>query len=335
VSVRVLPNLSSIAVAALLCGGARAATAAGEPGDRLFGGASSCPAPPAVRAEVETLVPRDRLDARLRAIGGASPPVEVIDLGVPFRVVAAGNLREYRDEGRDCAHRARIAAVFVVLVIDPAAILDAPAATATPAPPAPPRPVTATPQAAVVAAPPPAPPPPERTRARLGLGAAVEAGIGSDARVGQLGLALRLGVGGGRLALSLGAAALAPVDTTIGGVRLHHRRLPADVSVRAQGAIAVGERHLEPFAEIGAGVALMQESALDLASRQTRTAVELGVRGAAGIYLAGPSRVTPFLALHVELVPAPPTISALPRGVVGHTPSLWVGASAGAAWGWP
>jgi hypothetical protein len=328
VSVRALRDLPFIAVAALLCGSARAAPAASEAGDRLFGGASACPAPQAVRAEVETLVPRERLNARLRAIGGVSPPVEVIDLGVPFQVVAAGNLREYRDEPRDCAHRARIAAVFVVLVIDPAAILNAPAATAV-------LPVASPPEAVVAAAPAPPAPLPGRARARLGLGAAAEAGVGADARVGQLGLALRLGFGGGRWGLSLGAVALAPVDTTIGGVRLHHRRVPADVGVRAQGAIGVGARRLEPYAEIGAGVALVQESALDLAASQTRTAVELGVRGGAGIYLAGSSRLMPFLSLHVELVPSPPTISALPRGVIGHTPSLWVGASAGAAWGWP
>jgi len=79
----------------------------------------------------------------------------------------------------------------------------------------------------------------------------------------------------------------------------------------------------------------VQESALDLATRQTRTAIELGAHGGAGVYLAGPSRLTPFLSVHGEWVPAPPAISALPRGVVGHTPSVWLGADAGVAWGWP
>ena len=48
-----------------------------------------------------------------------TPLVEIIDLGVPYRIIAAGQVREYRDESRDCAYRARIAAVFVALAIDP------------------------------------------------------------------------------------------------------------------------------------------------------------------------------------------------------------------------
>src|SRR5882672_1262353 len=89
-----------------------AATARGaDPPERLIAGTSACPAPAAVRAEIELLVPRERLNARLRAVGGAGPPVEILDLGVPFQVVAAGNTREYRDEARDCGYRARVAAL--------------------------------------------------------------------------------------------------------------------------------------------------------------------------------------------------------------------------------
>jgi hypothetical protein len=168
---------------------------------------------------------------------------------------------------------------------------------------------------------------------RLALGAGVEGGVGSDARIGQAGLGLRVAAGGGRWALAVGATALAPVDTSIGGIALRHWRVPADVSVRAQGAIQLSEhRVLEPYGELGAAVALLRETGLDLATGDTRTSAELGVRVAAGVHLAGDSRIAPFLALHGELVPSPPAISALPRGVVGHTPLIWIGATAGAAW---
>ncbi|HET6151089.1 MAG TPA: hypothetical protein VFH68_26370 [Polyangia bacterium] len=340
---RVLRSARFFVIAALLGGGAaRAATAtaagASEPAgtDRLFVGTSACPAPAAVRAEVETLVPHDRLNARLRAAGAASgsgAPVEIIDLGLPFRIVAAGKAREYRDEARDCAHRARIAAVFVVLVIDPAAMLRAPAAT----PPPPPPPAPAAPEI-VIAAPMPTPPSGGFTRARVrvALGAAVEAGVGADASFAQLGAALRLEVGRGRLVLALGAAALAPIDAAVGGVRVRHARYPGDVSVQARGTVVIGARRvLQPYAELGAALALVQESALELATPQQSTAVELGARGAAGVTLAGSSRLALFLALHAEWVPGPPAISALPRGVVGHTPTLWLGAVTGAVWGWP
>ena len=330
------------AIAALL-GALTAHTATAAVGDaaaasdRLFAGSSLCPTPSAVRAEVEALVPHDRLNARLRAAAGSGAPVEVLDLGAPFRIVAAGNAREYRDEARDCAHRARLAAVFVVLVIDPTAILQQPPATPTPPPPAPPLPPPP-PTATLVASPAPAPGTGgfTSTRVRLAVGADGEAGVGSDARVGQLGAALRLGFGRGRLALTVGAAAMAPMDATVGGVRVRQARYPGDVSVRAQGTLAIGARRvLQPYAELGAGVALLRESALDLATRQERTAVELGVRGAAGVVLAGASPLAFFIGLHAEWVPSPPAISALPRGVVGHTPTLWLGAVTGLAWGWP
>jgi hypothetical protein len=168
---------------------------------------------------------------------------------------------------------------------------------------------------------------------RLALGASIEGGVGADARIGQAGLGLRVAVGGGRWALAVGATALAPVDTSIGAIAVRQWRVPADVSLRAQGAIPLGEhRVLEPYGELGAAVALLRETGLDLANSDTRTSAELGVRVAAGVHLAGDSRIAPFLELHGELVPSPPAISALPRGVVGHTPLVWVGAAAGAAW---
>jgi hypothetical protein len=340
---RVLRTASCLVfLAALLLGRTGSAWAAPDPTDRLFGGASVCPTPAGVRAEVETLVPRERLNARLREAGGSGATVEVVDLGGAFRVVAAGNTREYRDEARDCAHRARIAAVFVVLVVDPAAILKEAAAMPSPSSPtAGARAVPATtPPAAtnadVTAATGAADALRAGARVRVGLGAAAEGGVGSGARIGQLGVALRLGFGAGWLALSIGVAALAPVDTSIGGVRLRHRRIPADASVRAQGAVAVGAGYaLQPYAELGVGVAQVQESALDLATRLTQSRIELGVHAGAGVYLAGSSRLTPFLSLQGELVPVPPSVSALPRGELGHTPSVWLGANAGVAWGWP
>jgi hypothetical protein len=284
-----------------------------------------------VRTEIELLVPRESLNARLRALGGNGPLVEIVDRGVPFQVTAAGSTREYRDETRDCAYRARVAAVFVALVIEPGAIPPARVSAPPPvAPPPPPAPADAT----VIATPAAAEPArPQRARLRLALGAGVEGGVGSGARIGQAGLGLRVAAGGGRWALAVGATALAPVDTSIGGISLRQWRVPADVSLRAQGAIPLNEhRVLEPYAELGAAVALLRESGLGLANGDTRTSAELGVRVAAGVHLAGDSRIAPFLALHGELVPSPPAISALPRGVVGHTPLVWVGATAGAAW---
>ena len=81
----------------------------------------------------------------MRALPGPAPVVEIVDLRVPFHVVVSGRVRAYRDEARDCTQRARVAAVFVALTIDPAFI-----AAATPAPPAAPPPPVVVSQAAII-----------------------------------------------------------------------------------------------------------------------------------------------------------------------------------------
>lgn len=315
-----------VAGAALLAAGAARAAAAppdddaAPPGvpppaeiESLFGGSSSCPRPDLVRAELATLLPPDRLSARLRAFPGTPAVVELYDLGVPFRVVAAGRVREYRDEARDCAYRARVAAVFVALTIDPASV-------ASPPPP-PPRPE---PPARITEAPPVRLTPP---LARLDVAAAVDTGFGTD-RVAHGGAAVRLALGRGRYAFVAGALALLPADTSLGGVHLRQWRLPVDAGVRASAA----GPSLSPYAELGLCAAVLSESAQDLASSSNRTAIEIGARAAIGARF-GTSRFAPFAALHAELVPGPPAIFALPQGEVGHTPVLWLGAIAGASVG--
>ena len=72
---------------------------------------------------------------------------------------------------------------------------------------------------------------------------------------------------------------------------------------------------------------MLSETALDLAAAKSRSAVEIGARAAFG-YRVGASRSAPFAALHVELIPYPAEIYALPQGIAGHTPYLWMGAPA-------
>ena len=282
----------------------------------MIGGPSTCPRPEAVWSELVTLVPRERLEARLRAVTrDKTPLVEIVDLGVPYRILAAGQIREYRDESRDCAYRARIAAVFVALAIDPAQLpAQLPAELPAPAPP----PV---PQAA-----PPAsddsPPP----RARLDLGATAVGGLGPEERVGQVGAELRWSAGRRRFGPAVGVTALLPVDNTVGGVRLRQWRLPIDAGIRAR----IAGPRFERYGELGVSAALLSERALDLAASRSQTGIEVGLRLAVGVH-ASRGRLAPFAALAGELVPAPPAIFALPAGTVGHTPLFWIGATAGAS----
>jgi len=317
---------AALAAAALLGLGAATARAADDPPAvarpapaapvidpaSVIGGPSTCPRPDAVWAELVTLVPPGRLEARLGAVAhGKTPVVELVDLGARYRILAAGQVREYQDERHDCAYRARIAAVFVALAIDPAELPPPPPPPVTPAPP---------PQPAVA---PPAEPLPAT---RLDLGAAVLGGVGPDDRVAEPGLELRWSGGHRAIGPEAGVTALLPVDHTVGGVRLRQWRLPLDAGVRARSA---GPR-VERYGEIGLAAALLAERALELASPRSQLALELGVRAAVGVRVRR-GRWAPFAALSAELVPFPPSVFALPAGTVGHTPLLWFGATAGAS----
>jgi hypothetical protein len=286
----------------------------------VIGGPSACPRPDAVWSELVTLVPPERLEARLRTMTrGETPQVEIIDLGVPYRILAAGQVREYRDESRDCAYRARIAAVFVALAIDPAQL---------PAQPSEPAPGARTAPPAVLREAPPPVDDLQSPRARLDLGATVVGGLGPEDHVGQVGAELRWSAGRHRLGPEAGVTALLPVDNTVGGVRLRQWRLPIDAGVRAR----IAGPRFERYGELGVSVALLSERALDLASSRSQTGIEVGLRLAVGLH-ASRGRYAPFAALSGELVPVPPTIFALPAGTVGHTPIFWIGATAGASLG--
>jgi hypothetical protein len=286
----------------------------------VIGGPSTCPRPDAVWRELVTLVPPERLEARLRAAThGRTPLVELVDLGVPYRILAAGQVREYRDDSRDCAYRARIAAVFVALALDPAQLPPQPAMP-IPAPLGAPSPVPQTAPLPVDALPSP--------RTRLDLGATIVGGLGPEDRVGQVGAELRWSAGRRRFGPEAGVTALLPVDNTVGGARLRQWRLPIDAGLRAR---IVGPR-FERYGELGVSAALLSERALDLATSRAQTGLELGLRLAVGLY-ASHARFAPFAALSGELVPAPPAIFALPAGTVGHTPIFWIGATAGASLG--
>ena len=297
----------------------------------VIGGPSTCPRPDAVWSELVTLVPPERLEARLRTVPrGKTPLVEIIDLGVPYRILAAGQVREYRDESRDCTYRARIAAVFVALAIDPAELpAELPAALPAqlPAQPSvPPVPQAAPPPIARAATPPVDEL--QAVRDRLDLGATVVGGLGPEDHVGQVGAELRWSAGRHRFGPEVGVTGLLPVDHTVGGVRLRQWRLPIDAGLRAR----IAGPRFERYGELGVSAALLSERARELATSRSQRGLELGLRLAVGVR-ASHGRFAPFAALSRELVPAPPAIFALPAGTVGHTPIFWIGATAGASLG--
>jgi hypothetical protein len=278
-----------------------------------FTGGSVCPSPAETWAELVTLLPRERLASRLGP--GTAADIAIFDAGSTYRVNAGGRAREYRDEARDCRHRARVTALFIALAIDPADLALAPA----------PRPATL---AGVAGRAPPDETPPS-FRLRFEAGAAGVVGTSPDERVAQGGITVRAAIGAGRFALSAGLAGLVPSDSDVGPVRVRLWRMPADVGARATFTF----RALAPYVELGMSAALVSVRGVDDASRRTATAVELGARGTAGIRLRTRSRCSPFFALTLEVIPSPPAVFALPQGTVGRTPYVWIGANAGVSLG--
>jgi hypothetical protein len=290
-------------------------------GGNPIGGTSLCPTADATWQELLTLVPREHLDLRLA--GASEGAIQIEDLGGKFRISVLHRAREYREEARDCAHRARMASIFAALIIDPAALLEAAPCERVPCP------------ASVPAAPLPAPPAPKIPAAvlppifRLDLGPMLMMGISAEELSRHWGGSLRMALGRGSLVPVLGAAVTAPAETILGGVRLHEWRLPVDLGIR----VVMPGSKADFCGEVGIELALLEERALDLVVSRSQTALEWGGRVGLGVRLKPERGLTPFVALQAELVPYPPSVFALPQGEVGKTPVIWVGASMGASWG--
>lgn len=286
----------------------------------LVDGTSACPEPQAVWAALSALVVIDRVERRLHAPAGGGRPIEVTDLGAAFRVRAGDRTREYEDQARDCENRAKLAAVFVALAADSAG--DATVTNPAQTPPAPPPPV-----AAAIGEQPPAPAP--RAHAlQLEVGADARLGVGQ--RAAAPGALAQLAWDRGRLSLAAGVRGSAPVQASIGDVRVRQWRVAAQLAARVR---LLRDRPVSPFLELGAVAALLSEQGADLTVARAGTAGELGIVAGAGVSFLRRRWGSTFVLVETELDPAPPTISALPAGDLGRAPHVWVGAAAGVSVG--
>lgn len=310
-------GLAFVATVAGLASGARAQTPGAAPTpSSLVSGTSTCPAPADVAQRLGDLIPRSPGEPPGSPPPAAAlAPAQVADLGTAFRVIVADRGREYQDPNRDCARRAQFAAVFVALMWRRPDLV----APAAPPPPA------ATPAPAPVPPPEPAPP---RARADLGATAAVDLGSGSPT-VAPAGT-LRFAFGRHRLIPVVGLSGQLPVGATLDGVNTRRWSAAVDLDLRA--ALRAHGR-AAPYVELGVTGVRLTDRPLDLAVGRTQTSYAFGPRLAAGLVF-GRGRLAPFVLLAAAWFPAPPSISALPNGVLGHTPSFSLGLTAGLSWGW-
>ncbi|HEY7374573.1 MAG TPA: hypothetical protein VIF57_20590 [Polyangia bacterium] len=284
-----------------------------------------CPGADAVAQTIEVLIPRRAIPAPRR---GAE--VNVADQGDSYKVqvVVEGttHTRLYRDVGRDCAYRVRVAAVFVVLTLVPPELLME-------SPPAPPPPPPALPPPLVVAAPPPPPrlflaPAWRPSLALAGVLDVAPAMLDAPSIVSP-GAELRLALHKGRLAGELGFGVQPGAGFSLAGVSVRQRRIPMDASLAfrqpVRGAVELG-------AAAGVAGAVFEIEGVNPPVRGEGTRVELGARAAVEVRIVTPSRrLAAFIGAHAIYFPRSYELATTPAGVVGHTPSLWVGGQLGAS----
>jgi hypothetical protein len=284
--------------------------------------AGECPGAGGVARTIEDLIPKHVAEVVRR-----DPKISVADMGGTYRVsvLADGvsHVRVYRDVGRDCAQRSRVAAVFIVLTLMPPEVLmeSPPAATAPPTPPLPPI---------VIAPPAPAAQPPS-LQLSLALAGVVDVAPAvldapsSSSWGGELRLALRRR----NVAGEVGVGVQPRADLAFGALGARQRRVPLDVSLAFQRPL----RAVELGAALGVAATVFHVEGVDLATTRGGTRVDLGVRVGVGIrFGTTPGRLAAFAGLHALYFPRPYELATRPGDVVGRTPSLWVGANAGVLW---
>jgi len=276
-----------------------------------------------IAATMATLVPRSAVEAL-----PPSTRIEVVDLGESYRVtlVAADGkerARLYQDAARDCDQRARFVAVFIVLTLMPPELLvDSP--LKEPPPPAPPP--APVPTVVAVAA-----PPPPRPRAfRLEASAAMDfaPAIADAPSIASPGAEIRVAAGRRTLGVTAGVGFQPTSSFSVGGLEAHELRVPFDVGARAR--LATGP--VELTIDAGVGAAVFHASGVNPAMPTGGTRLDLGARGAVALRFARPTtRLAPTIGLHALYFPKPYEIGTVPGGLIGHMPSLWLGATAGAS----
>jgi hypothetical protein len=281
----------------------------------------ACPEGEALTAAIGALLPRGGLDAL-----PSSALVEVADLGETYRATVRFKgrtwVRVYRDVARNCEQRARFAAVFIVLTLVPPELLVESAVTNPPPPPAPPA-APAPPPTVAIPAPAPAP-----HRSWVELAALLEAApaVRDAPSLVAPGFELRAGRQLGFLT-GVGAVGLEPRATfNLSGLEARQWRVPFDLGARARRPVGPTELG----AEIGVYGAILHAEGVNPPMPKQATRLDVGGRLGLVARLGWPrARVAPVVGLHAIFVPRQYEIITTPAGTIGHTPSLWIGATIG------
>lgn len=286
---------------------------------------SACPTASDVVEELAPLLPRSRVvvaaasDAEV-----ASALVTVVDDGESVRIRVAGQERSFRDAGRACRERARNAAVFIGLVLDPPVLPEPEPEKEKESPPAPSR----------LPLPPPVEPRAPLVPARLAEGPPLTLQVGPLLQFAPISDAAEPPVAGGfgarlawgkRWGVALGAAFLLPTRLSLPAADARLVWLPFDVSLRR--AYELGPVALA--AELGPELALLFASGDRVNNPRTSTRLEVGARAGLSLTWGMSRHLGAFATVFGVVRPNPYELKVNPDIASGSTPPVWVGASLG------
>jgi len=287
----------------------------------------SCPSRDATLAAVEALLGQSwtRRDER--------GSIEVVDLGSRFSVTVKGRTREYLDASRNCEQRARMAAVFVALTLAPPDITEPSEPVQTPAQAQRPTDaVSAAPAASGVSA--PAPPPAAASEPAEQAGRTewyVEFDLAAKVSFDPMqprtdwGALARGVLGVASWGASLGIDVPTRHALEFDGTRVNASRYSVDLGLQRNWVAGA----LRASVELGPSLGWLRLQA----ARGEAEAVSrwlAGLHTGAYVTLANHG-VSPFVGVDLRLVPYRIPITVEPRGEVGQTSMLWLGASLGVA----
>jgi hypothetical protein len=259
----------------------------------LAGARDACPSPALVAASLWGLLRATRVTV-------ADPGrVRIEDHGERYRIRVDADAREIEDPARDCAERARVAAVLIALTLDSPPVI---------APPAPPPRANA--------------PGPAALRLQAAAGALAVGAPGVDVTGGA---ELRLALGGARVGGTFGVAAGSPARLPLGPGSADVLRVPFDLGLYA--TVPIGR--LEAVAEAGVVLAAVRVGARDVDQPRQLTRPEVGLRAAVGVRCWWHPRVGGFAAFAAQVVPSPDALLLDPLGVATRLPRLWLAFVAG------
>jgi hypothetical protein len=292
------------------------------------GRSGACPSAALVNEELRQLMPDVKLEVSSDA---TQSDVVVADRDGSFSVKVRGQRRRFRDKNRDCTERARHVAVFTVLIVDPLHVpSDAVPEADVELEPEPepeqklPEPPPTFPQD-IYEAPPTTPSRPATFDLSLGplVQVAIQTQKQSGTQAGGLGFRLRYG---GTFAGTLGVAGLLPTSLHFADAAARATWIPMDLGV----SVAQRVSSWEVAFEVGgtAALLLVEGEALDASQQASR--LEVGGRLGVQVRYWASERAGIYGGLSGLWFPKPYSLEVEGIGVVGRTPTGWIGGSLGA-----